>query len=60
MSEGDVYAMIMKEEIAVFEHELKKLKVEYKECLDAPLKRKIQKDAKWLHAVILQASGKKA
>ncbi|MGX7593788.1 hypothetical protein ACWNS2_00870 [Planococcus plakortidis] len=52
--------MIMKEEIAVFEHELKKLKAEYKVCLDAPLKRKIQKDAKWLHAVILQASGKKA
>lgn len=58
VSKGDVYAMITKEEEAVFEYELRKLKAEYKECLDTPLKRKIHDDALWLQAVIFQAPRK--
>lgn len=50
--------MITKEEEAVFEYELRKLKAEYKECLDTPLKRKIHDDALWLQAVIFQAPRK--
>lgn len=59
MSKGDVYAMITKEEKVVFEYELQKLTTEYKECLDTPLKRKIQDDAMWLQAIVFPASGRK-
>jgi len=59
VSKGDVYAMITKEEEAVFEYELQKLTAECQECLDTSLKRKIQDDALWLQAIVFPSSRRK-